>query len=694
MREPTPPLAGEFAEALDLASNADGRVAVLFRRFLASEKYSRTLAMSLIDVAQGRCGDSWEVRRLATLTLQEHLLALPAGHLAEFRVILGRLGLAVGGDGRMPARVLKEGYSRRDLPGFVREFRRRLARPRCAVRPRGMTPITCEDIRQFALQSRQECKLALARAMFRPEEVVARVQRHVTQTSAMPVAATDDVIQNDAAVELPEYEAAILRLLQSTLTAYWVADATPSELNSLVEYPVGTVVLVIKPPGSHHEFEVKRVGRRGVHPISVRSHVPPSHRLDGGSMITSLQWDAQATAALGHLYRLIHGEPAPISRIVQILGKSSVPGRDRERDCERPIAEYLTHSEVYGACYDAMRKAMAIVVDCFRQERGNVVPPIPGDYGLTAQLIALTGPAQAIVCGSSSFRLDLVAEYLSANGPEAYFRQGLRTEYQPPDAKRLADDVLDEALGVYHPPDMRYKDHAQYVAAALATPRNRARANAVYKSLLEQIGTMWGTLLGLRGYSFGESFVARNVGLRTVWSRGDWRVRLVFQDHDNLVVPDESQEAFWPTRALRPTMLDDWYIQGCDGNVNPGIEWNALERIYRPDAALRESGRRRLRATIKRAYTKTQAAMQFDPRVRARFNRRFIERLRDWDAVVRIYLARYGPTNARDWEARVTTFLKKRGYDHGLIADHCRALAEHGSLVERHSFLYRTRSAT
>src|SRR5262249_17525345 len=256
--------------------------------------------------------------------------------------------------------------------------------------------------------------------------------------------------------------------------------------------------------GSHRELEGKGVGGGGAPPLSVGSHVPPSHRLDGGSMISSLQWDAHATAALGHLYRLIHGEPAPISRIVQILGKSHVPARDRGYECDRPIAEYLTHPEVYGAGCDTMRKAMANVVGCFRQERGDVVPPIPGDYGLTAQLIAFAGPAQAIVCGSSSFRLDLVANYLSADGPEAYFREGLRTEYQPADAKRLADDVLDEALGVYHPPRVGYEDHAQYVAAGLAAPRNRARANAVYKSLLEQIGTMWGTLLGLRGYSFGE----------------------------------------------------------------------------------------------------------------------------------------------------------------------------------------------
>src|SRR4029079_4688459 len=104
MSESTPTLAEELAEALDLSSDADGRAAGLFRQFLASGTYSRPLALSLIDVAQGRRGDSWEVRGLATLMLQEPLLALPAGRLAEFRFILGRLGLTVGGDGRMPAR--------------------------------------------------------------------------------------------------------------------------------------------------------------------------------------------------------------------------------------------------------------------------------------------------------------------------------------------------------------------------------------------------------------------------------------------------------------------------------------------------------------------------------------------------------------------------------------------------------------
>jgi hypothetical protein len=691
MSESTPRLLAEFIEVLDRSFGADRHLRELFQQFLNCVTYSRSFALALIDVAQGKQGDSWEIRRVASLMLQEHLLSLPASNLPEFKIVLEHLGFEVASNGKLPSRVLKEGYSCRDLPGFIREFRRRLARPRSAIRPRAQKRITRENVRELALQSRQECKLVLARHLFSPEEAIARVHKHVQRSAGIRIASDDDVWLKgtDRLIgELPDYEAAILDMLQSSPVIHWVADATSSELNSLVEYPLGTVVLVVKPPGSHYEFEMKRAGRRGKHPLSVRSHVPASHRLDGGSMITALQWDAGSTAILDHVYRLVHNESAPISRIVRIVGKFGVPIGDREH----LIVDYLTHRAIYGDGYDEMRKAMAIVVDCFREERGNGIPTIPGEYGLTAQFMALAGPAQATVCGSSSFRLDLVAKYLSADGPDEYFRRGLQIEYQDLDAKRLADDVLDEVLGVYDPPDVKYQQHDQYVAAALAAPRNRARANAVYLGLLKQIGMMWGTLLAMRGYTFGESFVARNVGLRTIWSQGEWRVRLIFQDHDNLVIPDRSQAEFWPMTALPHTSLDDLYINGRDGLNNPEHELDSLRRIYRVDEALREIGRKRLRSALKHAYAKTQTAMQFDPRVKSRFDERFIERLRDWDAVARIYLARNGSPIATNWKTRVQKCLQKRGYDSNSIADHCRALEEHGKFIERHSFLYRARS--
>ncbi len=691
------PLSDALIKVMHDEFSGDRRAVLLFQQFLHAAAYSRQFALLLIDVARGRHSDSWEIRRLVALMLQEHLLKLDAEDICEFRFVLEELGLRTerGSKTQMPAAVLRDGYSSCDFRRFISEFRQRLGRPHCAV-SRGRNKVIDGDwLRAFVHCSRQECKLALGRYLFSAHEIVARIKGQIQVAAGMSVVTDDAFVAQEVQrtiSDLPEFEASILAELCTGTHVYWVADETSSRLNSLVEYPLGTVVLVVKPPGSHIEFELKRAGRRGAHPLSAvlernGSHVPPSHRLDGGSMVSSLQWDMIQTGVFDYLYRCVHNEAAPISRIVHLTSKYEVPLSGGAR----PTIDYLTYRSIYGEGFDAMREAMTHVVGAFRRERKLTFPPIPGDLGLTVQFVSLVGPAQAILRGSSSFRLDLVAKYLSADGPDQYFRRGLEIEYEDLDAKRLADDVFDEALGVYHPPDVKYQDHDQYVAAALAVGRNRARANAVYVSLLAQIGSMWGTLLGLRGYSFGESFVARNVGLRTIWSQGKWCVRLVFQDHDNLVLPDKNQPEFWPMTALPPTCLDNTYINGFDSKDNPEYELDSLRRIYCVDDAVRETGRKRLRSAIKSAYAKTQLAMRSDARVKSRFDERFIERLPDWDAVARIYLARNGSSNAKEWKTRVQQFLQKRGYVESSISDHCRALEEHGSFVESYSFLYRAR---
>ena len=692
-------LSDAFLKVFDEEIIADRRAVLLVQQFLHAGAYNRQFALLLIEVARGRAGDSWEIRRLAALMLQEHILKLDVENISEFRFIFEELRLKKvrGLKTVMSGSVLKEGYSTRDVRGFIVEFRKRLGRPYSTVRLDRKDLLDIDELRNFVHCSRQECKLALGRYLFSPQEIVARIKDQIQVTAGMTVITDNARVLREVQQkirELPDFEGAILAELCSGSQVYWVAGNTTSRLNSLVEYPVGTVVLVVKPPGSQFELELKRAGRRGRHPLSAvmernGSHVPPSHRLDGGSMASSLQWDMTAASRFNILYRCVHNEDAPVSRIVHLTSKYEVPLGGGPK----PTIDYFTYRAIYGEEFDTMRGAMSHVVEAFRRERGVAFPPIPGDLGLTVQFITLAIPAQAILCGSSSFRIDVVARYLSADGPNEYFRRGLQIEHQVLDAKRLADDILDEVLGVYYPPDVKYQDHEQYVAAALAVPNNRARANAVYISLLKQIGTMWGTLLALRGYSFGESFVARNVGVRTIWHQGEWCVRLIFQDHDNLVLPDKSQAEFWPMNALHPTMLDGQYINGLEGNDNLAYELNSLQRIYRVDDVLREKGRRRLQSAIKYAYANTQTAMQFDPRVKSQFDKRFIARLRDWDIVARIYLARNNSRNAKDWKTRVQKFLHKRGYGENSIANHCRAIEDHGSFVESLSFLYRARFA-
>jgi hypothetical protein len=144
--------------------------------------------------------------------------------------------------------------------------------------------------------------------------------------------------------------------------------------------------------------------------------------------------------------------------------------------------------------------------------------------------------------------------------------------------------------------------------------------------------------------------------------------------------------------ALPATSQDTIYITGFDSSPNLEHEMGALRRIYRVEEALRETGRKRFRSAIKAAYAKTQNAMESDPRVKSRFDDGFITRMRDWDAVARIYLARQGARNTPDWKLAVERFLRTRGYGDDSITEHCRALEEHGRFVETNSFLYRSRT--
>jgi hypothetical protein len=72
--------------------------------------------------------------------------------------------------------------------------------------------------------------------------------------------------------------------------------------------------------------------------------------------------------------------------------------------------------------------------------------------------------------------LDKVALYLSDDGPKSYFK-GLGVRYTKDDARRFADELLEEVLGVYRPPEVSYQSYRKYVAAALSAANNRARAD-------------------------------------------------------------------------------------------------------------------------------------------------------------------------------------------------------------------------
>lgn len=159
-------------------------------------------------------------------------------------------------------------------------------------------------------------------------------------------------------------------------------------------------------------------------------------------------------------------------------------------------------------------------------------------------------PAQAIQLGTTSFRLDVVERALRG--------------------RRNAEIILDEIV-------------------------DDGRAGKTYLSLMQQIGTFWGTVLGLCGYSQGESFVVRNVGLRNVGGR----VRVIFMDHDALSFASVCVDAFDPA-AIEKMQHDATHVRR---------ELAILRRIYGVSPAVERRGLARFRSALTSAYARTRDAM-------------------------------------------------------------------------------------
>lgn len=605
----------------------DAQAYSLIEDFLDEETFSRSVCTKLIRVARGATGASWNLRRLAVLMLEHQVLKIPSKSLTDFDFILTRLNLKTksGPSVALSSSLLKEGYTTTNLRRFIPEFRRKLQKVnRVHVNIKGW--LTSEEaFRDFLELSRSDCKLSLGRYLFTANEVAEQIinQLRLTDGGRDPEPVEGSLIAGEIkrALEcLPDFEASILKKLYSSACIYWVSDAVGSEINSLVEYPLTTVVITIKPPGSDREFEIKRAGRKGDKALDVvyaRSGyaVAPSHRLDGGDMQWLLQHESRAAAKLSAVYRLVHAAEAPLPTYVARSTIYSVPVDGHEVQ----TLMYFTDPNVFPHQFGKMRQAMAQSVAAFKSEGYVKLPDLPGDLGVTAQFISVVSPSQAIISGTSSFRLDKLAVYLCDKGPPFYFDSN-NTSYSNDDARRFADALLEEILGVYVTPEVPYKTHEQYVTAALRVRENRSRADALYLSFLEEIGTLWGTLIGLRAYSRGESFVARNVGLKSVWEDGEWKVKMIFMDHDALGILGPHDTDFYPADTFYGLQLDETYLWGRSSILGTV---GHLRRIYQVSDAVYQQGQTSAKAASKKAYKKTKRKLLGDPKLRPLFHEKF-----------------------------------------------------------------------
>jgi hypothetical protein len=335
-----------------------------------------------------------------------------------------------------------------------------------------------------------------------------------------------------------------------------------------------------------------------------------------------------------------------------------------------------------------MRAEMQKSVEAFEgnDRRDNLVGPV----GLTTRFIIATVPNQAWLAGTTSFRLDRTADLLSVRGAEIYFVEGLGRKFTAgfsgDEARRLADEVLEEVLGVYHPPDCGAATYQEYIEAALALPANRANADKTYLNCMEDIGLYWGTLLAIGGYTEGESFVSRNVGLKSRWLAGQWRTRICFMDHDCLTglgVPGEEPNAAWSIEGMRKD--SDWIGEG----GNERSEFACLREIYGVSSALQTQGEEIFRAQVASAHTATRDAMRNLEPVRELFDRAYVDSLIVRDELIHSYLcSRDTEEGLERWKAEVKARITSTLYAKESLDYFFDTVARNAHRLERYAFLY------
>ncbi len=638
-------------------------------KFLVHPRYTRRFFRFLLRTARGEAGESWPVRRLALLFIERQLCTLNPRNLPEFEKAAAILGLKKPGD-NLVAGELVGCAAKMPLTEFVSQLLKKINRRNGHEIPR--TKLVADLIHR----STQECKLTLAPCAFSSKEIFEKILGQVKVSEGVLSSPFVPVRKRFAGIRfLSTCEREILRQLQSSNQIYWVNDSTSSRINSMVEYPLGTAVLVLKLPGSNLEIEFKRAGKRE-RPLQVLFEkngyaVPISHRLQGVGTGWMLKSEFENESRFCSLFRAIHQHEPPLGRTSFITNIRRIPIKSGTAD----LITWLTDAETFGPGFKEMRVALERCLESF----GTPLPE--GPLAQTVAFLRHSQPRQSVVVGTSSFRLDRLRDYLSPVGARRYFGDGLGVKWTLTEARQFADDLLEEVFGTYVQPSVLYRSHREYLKAAFSIPENRAAADANYIFCMEEIGLVWGTMLAFGSHSTGESFVPRNVGLKAVWQNGMWKVKIIFMDHDSLQSPKPQQLQYHADDVMAATIHDETHIFGhaLRHRTNIGAV-TCLQDIYRIPQPLARKGMQQLRAAMLRSFGKVRASA-----AKGLLPCAYFAQMSDFEEVVRMSI---NLGLSEDWVAQALSALVNKGYTWKQSREYQETVRKHARFFREHASVY------
>jgi len=373
-----------------------------------------------------------------------------------------------------------------------------------------------------------------------------------------------------------------------------------------------------------------------------------------------------------------------MSSIVVTAQVNGVPAANGEWD----LLTYFTDPRAFGAGFERMRTQLSYCV--LNAPNGTRRSEPPGELATTVAFLSEIKPRQSIIIRTSSFRLDALRKYLSPQGPESYFTAGLRTSFTIEDERRFANDLLEEVLGAYVPPAGAYRSYDGHIDAALNHPQNRAAADHAYANCMRQMGADWGTLMAAGGHTSGESFVARNVGLKSAWIGGQWRAQCIFMDHDSLFCPDRNDQDFYVEAFLNGSFLDQRYVFGSIREEDSDLgSVECLQSIYRVDPATARSGEQALCDAMASAYKRVKRQLLPDGSLRSLLGQRVIEALSHFDQVVRMSLGLDDAPGTGPWQERARSWMQYLGYAPELCRRFVDLVARQEHFFRANEYLYR-----